>query len=172
MFHPDQLRSPATIATIATIATTRPRIAASVLLVLGGLVIAVSALAIGMAKAMVDAGIAARPADVALLNDLVAVLPLVVGFAIVDLAAAAGLARGRAWGSTIASIAAGIAVVIGSLGLVLVVAGGSPFAGGASRAGEADGVAIIGAFVGLYMAVLVALVADRPRIRLGSSIAA
>jgi hypothetical protein len=142
--------------------TSRSRIVAGVLIATGGFVVAVTALAIALAKLMVDAGIPARPADAALLDDLFQVLPFIVGFALVSLLAAIGLFGERAWGATIATGAAVIAVVVGIVGLTLVVVGNDPFATtGASRAREGDGIGILFAFTGLFAAVLVALFVDR-----------
>ena len=51
------------------------RIVAGVLLTTGGLVVAVSALAIVMARILVAGGMVGRPGDAALLEDLTALLP-------------------------------------------------------------------------------------------------
>lgn len=142
--------------------TSSSRIVAGVFLATGGFVVAVTALAIAMAKVMVDAGIPARPADAALLGDLFQVLPFVVGFALVSLLAAIGLFGDRAWGTTLATGAAIVAVVVGIVGLTLVIVGNDPFAStGASRAREGDGIGILLAFTGLFAAVLAALSMDR-----------
>jgi hypothetical protein len=140
------------------------RVVASVLLLAGGSIVAVSALAIALAKILVDAGISVRAADAALLGDLVAVLPLVLFFAGVDILAAAGLLLGKAWADVMALGAAAIAVAVGGLGLVLITVGRDPFASTVSAHSTADGLGMVGAFTVLYLAVIVALaVARSPR---------
>jgi hypothetical protein len=142
-------------------ATITSRLIAGVLLAVGGFLIAVTAIAVAMAAVLVDAGVPARPADAALLSDLVAILPLVVAFAAANLLAAIGLALGRAWGDAYAIIVAATGLTVGAVGLLLVIVGQDPFASTASRATEADGVGIIGAFTLLYLSSLVALFAAR-----------
>ena len=140
------------------------RIVASVLLVAGGFVVAVSALAVAFAKVLVDAGMAIRPADAALLGDLVPVLPLVVGFAVVNIVAAVGLLLGRSWADAVAFGAAVVAITLGTLGLILVVVGRDPFAPTVSARSTADGIGILGVFTLAYVAVIVALaMARQPR---------
>ena len=97
-----------------------------------GFVVGVAALAVLLAKLLVNAGMPAQPADVATLNDVVAVLPFVIGFAGVNVVAAAGLVLGSDWAQRLAVIVSSAGVVIGAFGLFLVVAGHDPFATGAS----------------------------------------
>ena len=144
--------------------TTHPaRIAASVLLLAGGFVVAVTALAIWIAQLLVQGGMAVTPADAALLSDLVAVLPFFVAFAAVNVLAAIGLLTSAEWADVLATSAGTVAVVGGALGLLLVVAGRDPFAPAAGHAASADGLGILVVFTGLYALVLVALAAARPR---------
>jgi hypothetical protein len=144
--------------------TTHPaRVAASVLLLVGGFVVAVSALAIWMAQVLVQGGMAVKPADADLLADLVAVLPFFVAFAAVNVLAAVGLLTSADWADALATSAGSIAVVGGVLGLLLVVAGRDPFAPSAGHAVPADGLGILVVFTGLYAIVLIALAAGRPR---------
>jgi hypothetical protein len=133
------------------------RVLASVLLVAGGLVVAVSALAIALAKVLVDAGMTIRPADAALLGDLMAILPLVITFAAINLLAALGLLVGKDWADRLAFGTAALAVAFGAIGLILVVAGRDPFASTVSARTTADGIGIISAFTILYLAVIVTL---------------
>ena len=139
------------------------RVAASVLLLVGGFVVAVSALAIWMAQVLVQGGMAVKPADADLLADLVAVLPFFVAFAAVNVLAAVGLLTSADWADALATSAGSIAVVGGVLGLLLVVAGRDPFAPSAGHAVSADGLGILVVFTGLYAIVLIALAAGRPR---------
>ena len=138
------------------------RIVAGVLLVTGGFVVAVSALAIAMARVFVAAGMSVRPTDAALLEDVAALLPFIVAFALANLVAALGILGGRTWAETLALGSAAVAVTIGSVGLLLVVVGRDPFGPTASTAGpSADGIEILAGFTLLYLAVIVALLAAR-----------
>ena len=139
------------------------RIVAGLLLLAGGFVVAVTALAIALAKVLVDGGIPVGAADVRLLNELVAVLPFVIAFALVNVAAAIGLFAGRDWAPSIAVGAATVATIGGVIGLVLVLVGRDPFAPIASAGPSTDGVEILAAFTVLYAVVLMALAAARPR---------
>src|SRR5215510_4247413 len=99
------------------------RVAASVLLLVGGFVVAVSALAIWIAQLLVQGGMAVQPADADLLSDLVAVLPFFVAFAVVNVLAAVGLLSSADWADALATSAGAVATVGGALGLLLVLAG-------------------------------------------------
>ena len=140
------------------------RIFASVMLLGGGFVVGVTALAIVVAKVLVDAGAAVRPTDVALLGDLVPVLPFIVAFAATSLIAAVGLAVGGAWGDTLAVGISIVAVVTGVTGLLLIVVGGDLFSPTVTAHATSNGLGIVGAFTMAYVAVLVAVAdARRPR---------
>jgi hypothetical protein len=139
------------------------RIIAGLLLLGGGFVAAVTALAIAFAKVLVDGGVPAGSANVGLLNDLVAVLPFVVAFAVINVVAAIGLFAERDWATSIAAGAASVATIGGVIGLVLVLVGRDPFAKVASAGPSTDGVEILVAFTVLYTVVLMALTAARPR---------
>ena len=142
------------------------RIFASVLLLGGGFVVGVTALAIGLARLLVDAGATVRPADAALLGDLVPVLPFIVAFALLSLVAAAGLAVEGAWADALAVGVSIVAIVTGVTGLLLIVAGSDPFASSVSGHATANGIGIVGAFTVAYVAVLVAIADARQPHRL------
>ena len=148
------------------------RIFASVLLLGGGFVVGVTALAIGLARVLVDAGASVRPADAALLGDLVPVLPFIVAFAVVSLVAAAGLLVDRAWADTLAVGVSIVALVTGVTGLLLIVAGSDPFASTVSGHATADGIGIVGAFTVTYVAVLMAIAEARQPHRLAQGVVA
>jgi hypothetical protein len=137
------------------------RIVASLLLAIGGLVVAVSALAIVLAQVLTSAGMAVRPADAQLLGDLIAVIPFIVGFAAIDLVAAAGLALGKSWADTVAVGVAATAVTVGAVGLTILVLGHDPLASGAAARSTNDGIGIVGAFTVLYLVAIVAVSAVR-----------
>ena len=139
------------------------RIVAGLLLLAGGFVVAVTALAIAVAKVVVDRGVPAGTADVRLLNDLVAVLPFVIAFAIVNVVAAVGLLAERAWAPPLAAGAATVATIGGVVGVALVLVGRDPFARIGTAGPSTDGVEILVAFTVLYAVVLMALAAARPR---------
>ena len=151
--------------------TLNPRIVAGVLLIVGGIVVAVTVLAIVLARILVDAGMNARPADLALLDDVVALLPFVLAFAAADLAAAYGLLAGRPWADGIALGSAVVAITVGGLGLLLIVVGSDPFAPSASSGSSADGIGILSAFTLLYLAVAIALYAARAPRRITNGVA-
>jgi hypothetical protein len=139
------------------------RMVAAILLLAGGFVVGVSALAIATARTLIDAGVAVSASDAGLLDDLVAVLPFIAGFAVVNVAAAIGLLAGRDWAPSIAGAAATVATIIGFVGLVLVIVGRDPFAPITAAGPSTDGIGILVAFTVLYAVVLMALAAARPR---------
>jgi hypothetical protein len=140
------------------------RVVAATLLIGGSLVVGVAALAIVFAKLLVDQGMAVRPADALLLNDLLTVLPLILVFVVTGFAAAAGLLLGTAWSDDLAFGIALVAVAIGSIGLILLSVGRDPFASTVTARSTNDGIGIIGAFTVLYLFVIVAVaVARLPR---------
>lgn len=131
------------------------RVVASALFVAGGVVSAVFALAIALAKILVDGGMAVRQTDAAVLADLTSLLVFVVAFAGLNVLAAAGLLAGKTWADSVAMSTSAVAVGIGATGLILIVAGGDP----SQLASQAtiDGITILGAFTILYVAVITAL---------------
>jgi hypothetical protein len=139
------------------------RIVASLALLAGGFV-GVTILAIVLAQALVTAGATVRPADAALLADLIPLLPFIAGFAIASLAAGLGLLLGQARAETLAVGTSVLAVAVGVIGLTLLVVGRDPFASTARATATADGIAIVGTFTLLYGAVIVALEATRVRV--------
>ena len=143
------------------------RIVAGVLLTAGGFVVAVSALAIVVARIVIGGGTAVGVGDAALLEDLTALLPFIVAYALANVIAALGLLGGRAWADTVAIGSAAIAVAIGSVGLLFVVVGRDPFGPAASTAGPSvDGIEMLAGSTLLYLAVIVSLVAARAPRRL------
>ena len=141
------------------------RVVAATLLIGGILVVGVAGLAIVLAKLLVDhQGMAVRPADALLLNDLLTVLPLILVFVVTGFTAAAGLLVGTAWSDDLAFGIAIVAVAIGSIGLILLSLGRDPFASTVTARSTNDGIGIIGAFTVLYLLVIVAVaVARLPR---------
>lgn len=142
------------------------RLFASVLLLGGGFVVGVTALAIGLARVLVDAGAPVRPADALLLGDLVPVLPFIVAFALAGLVAAVGLVLERAWADPLAVGASIVAVATGVTGLLVIVVGSDPFASTVSAHSTSTGIGIVGAFTVAYVAVLVAIAEARQPDRL------
>ena len=130
-----------------------------------GFVVGVAALAIVLARLLVNAGMPIHPADLATLNDVVAVLPFVAGFALANLVAAAGLLVGSEWAQRLAVAVSGVGVLVGSFGLFLVVAGHNPAATGRSVRAYTDGVEILATFTVSYLVVLGLLAVARQPLR-------
>ena len=137
------------------------RLFAGLLLILGGGVVAVSALAIGLARLLVEGGMVIRPADAVLLGDLVALLPFIVAFAVANLVAAAGLLLGSSWADRLGVGVAIVGATAGTLGLLLVGVGRDPFAPAATARSTADGIGILAVATALYVLVIVAIDAAR-----------
>jgi len=137
------------------------RIAAAIVLGTGTFVVGVAALAIVFAKLLVDAGLPIHPADLATLDDVIAILPFVLTFAAVGAVATIGLVAGQAWAERAAIADAVVGVTAGAFGLFLIVAGRDPFASSSRASSVADGVGIVGTFTVVYLAVLALIVADR-----------
>jgi hypothetical protein len=131
------------------------RVAAIVLFVAGGVIAAVAATAIAIAKILADAGMAVRPADAALLSDLAAILPLVIAFAGLNVLAAVGLLTGKSWAETIGLGTAAVAVAGGATGLILNVLGSDPSQ--LTRRATIDGITVLALFTILYLAAIAAL---------------
>jgi hypothetical protein len=116
--------------------------------------LAVTTVAIVVARAVVEAGlpgVVVTAQDLALLDDLFAVVPFIVTFAAINLASAIGLATGRAWAPRAVRWITGITVAIGLLGLLLLIAGSGPTpATQVAQASDPDGFAILSVFVCLY----------------------
>jgi hypothetical protein len=130
---------------------------AAALLTLGGLLAALTALAIVFARMAVEAGFAVKPADRLLLEDLTAILPLILGFVVVDLAIAVGLVGRRTWAVASASFLALGVVALGGYVLAVILLGTDTLPGGGPRAAEADGLGIVGAFTAIYLFALITL---------------
>ena len=133
------------------------RLVAGLLLIVGGGVVAVSALAIGLARVLVEAGMVIRPADAVLLGDLVALLPFIITFAAVNIVAAAGLLLGSSWADRLGLGAGIVGATAGALGLLLVGVGRDPFAPAATARATADGIGILAVATALYVLVIVAI---------------
>jgi len=145
------------------------RIIASLSLLAGGLVVGVSILAIAFARLLVNAGMTVQPADAALLDDLIGVLPFVAGFATASIVAGLGVLAGAARAETLAIATSVVALIVGIAGLALIVVGHDPFATTTSATATADGVGIVGAFTAIYLAALIGLGASRIRVTRSSS---
>lgn len=135
---------------------------AAILLLGGGMVVGATIFAIVVTKILVDAGLSVRPADAAMLDDLIPLLPLIGGFAATSLIAAVGLLLGRAWADGLAVVTASVAVAIGTVGLLLIALGADPFASTVTSRSTADGFGIVGLYTVVYLAVF-ALVAGAER---------
>jgi hypothetical protein len=136
-----------------------PRITAAIVLTAAGALIAISAFALVVARAVISLrpDLAVRPSDLALLNDLVPLTPFITTFAVVNLVAAVALLTGRAWADRLATAIATVATSLGAFAFVLVALGHDPFTAPTAMGSVADGLAIIGAFTAVYVAVVVAL---------------
>jgi hypothetical protein len=139
------------------------RAAAALGFAAAGFVVGIAVLAIVLVKLLVQAGMPVHPADLATLEDVVAVLPFVGAFAIGNLVAAVALLVGTAWAERLAFAIAGLGAAVGAFGLFLVVAGADPFAGGRAAQGYADGIGIMATFtVGYLLAFGLLAVAHLP----------
>ena len=107
--------------------TARSRLAAA-LLAVGGMIAALGATLIVLARLATATGAIVRPADVLLVDDLTAVVPFVVAFAVVDLVIARGVALGRAWAVASGSVLSFGAATMAVLGFALMLVGSSPSA--------------------------------------------
>ena len=137
------------------------RLTAASLLLVAGVIVALTAFGIVVARLVVAAGLppAVTPADVALLDDLAQLTPFVGAFAIANIVAAIGLASGSSWANRVATIVSAAAVGAGLFGITLLILGHDPFAA-AQTARALDGIGILGAFSVLYGAVVAALAFD------------
>ena len=138
-----------------------PRLTAAALLFVGGGIVAISAFGIVVARMVIAAGLPAPVTanDVALLDDLVQVMPFVGAFAVVSLVAAVGLVAGSSWADRLGTTLAAAAVGIGLFGMILLILGHDPFAMVPSDR-ALDGLGILGAFTALHGAVIGALGLD------------
>jgi len=126
-----------------------------------GFVVGIAALAVVLARLLVNAGMPIHPGDLATLNDVVAVLPFVVAFALANLVAAAGLFLGTGWAGRLAVAVSGLGIVTGTFGLFLMIAGGAPVASARAARAHTDGVEILATFTVSYLVVLGLLVVAR-----------
>lgn len=112
-------------------------------LVLSGVISGVLALAIGIARILVAQGVAVTPADAMLIEDLVAILPFIITFALGAVVAAIGVLQGRVWADRLGT---GIGVVggtVAALGLLLMGVGRDPLTANAAITGPVDGLGIL-----------------------------
>lgn len=141
--------------------SSRPHQFAAAVMALGGASLAVTAFALVVARVVIEAnlpGVVAKPQDVALLGDLIAIAPFIVTVAAINLVAAVGLVTGRSWAPRVARWVTGVAVTAGLLGLILLIAANGPVPSTqVARASDPEGFAILSAFVCLYAWAAVAL---------------
>jgi hypothetical protein len=133
------------------------RYIAGAALVLSGAISGVLALAIGTARILVAQGVAVTPADAALIEDLVAVLPFIVAFAFGAVVAAIGVLQGRVWADRLGT---GIGVVggtVAALGLLLMGVGRDPLTANAAAAGPVDGLGILAAVFVIHALAVMAI---------------
>jgi hypothetical protein len=143
------------------VTTSFPRLIAATLLLAGGGIVAISAFALVVARIVIAAGlpVSVSPSDVALVDDLVQLVPFIGAFAVANLVAAVALVAGSAWADRLATIVAAGAVGIALFGMILLVLGHDPLASAPSDH-ALTGLQVLGAFAGLYGAVVVALAFD------------
>ena len=122
------------------------------------------ALAIVIAKLLVDAGMAIRPPTPCCSRDLITRPPVHRRLRRRRCRRGRGLLVGNSWADDVASVPRSSRVAVGAIGLLLLVVGRDPFASTASARSTNDGIGIIGAFTALYLLVIVAVaVARLPR---------
>src|SRR5262245_24156646 len=136
-----------------------PRITAAIILAATGALIAISAFALVVAKAVVALrpDLPIRPADLALVDDLVPLTPFVTAFAVVNVVVAIALLSGRDWADRVATAMATIATTLGAAAFVFVALGHDPFTARSVADSATDGLAIIGSITAAYVAVVIAL---------------
>ena len=139
------------------------RFVAAGLFAAGGALVGIFAFAIFVARAVIAAGAPARPADIALLGDIMPLTPFIAGFAVASLiAAVAVLIRpDRDW---LALAVAGMAMIVGVVAETLLILGNAPFDRLASNH-ALDGIEIIASFSVIYVVAAIALWVDRRRVR-------
>jgi hypothetical protein len=126
---------------VLTANTTRYIAAAA--LVLSGAISGVLALAIAAVRILVAQGMAVTPADTALIEDLVAVLPFVVTFAFGALVAAMGVLQGRVWADRLGAGIGLVGATVAAVGLLLIGVGRDPLATNVAAFGPVDGLGIL-----------------------------
>ena len=137
-----------------------PRYIAAAILAASGVTVLVVALGLATAKLVIASGdprVHVSAADAALVADLVALAPFITAFAVANLVSALAIALGHEWGDRLATALATVATSIGAISFILVTLGHDAFADGSRFAASADGLGIIAAFTGLYVAVIVGL---------------
>ena len=136
---------------------------AAILLTVGAFLAASVAFGIVVARAVVDGGLfGVTPADAALVADMAAVAPFIAAFAIAGLIAAFGILFDRTWSTVVAVSVSAIAVVIATIGVVVLILGGDPFAHLPSTR-ALDGIAMVASVAIYYAAVLAFIALGRPR---------
>ena len=141
------------------------RLFAAALLAVNAVLTGLVAFAIGVARAVVDAGyFPVRPADAAAVHLLASATPVVAVFAVASLVAAIALVLGTPWARRLAVAVSATGVAIGVVGLVLLLSAQGPFAVLPSNR-ALDGIEGIGTFAVLQLVALVASLLDRPSSR-------
>jgi hypothetical protein len=149
------------------VTTSYPRFAAAGLLFAGGALVGLFAFAVVVARVLIAVGVpvAIKPIDVALLDDLVQVMPFVGAFAAASIVAGSAILNASSWADRLARTVSAGAVSVGLLFVVLLILGQDPFAAVPSNR-ALDGLGILGTFAALYGAVIVALAFDgKPALR-------
>ncbi len=151
-----------------------PRLTAAALLLIGGGIVALSAVGIAVARVAVAAGLpgSMTAADVALLDDLAQLVPFIGVYAGASIVAAIALVAESSWADRLATTVSAAAVGIGLFGMTLLILGNDPFTAVPSDR-ALGGLQIIGSFTAMYGAVIVALAFDgKPVARLAHPAAA
>jgi hypothetical protein len=137
-----------------TMSPTTLRLAAAASLAADGAFILVLALAIAVTRGLVAAGLRVTPGDVALLEDLVAVLPFVTAYGIAAIIAAAGIVRSREWADRLGIGVAVIGATIATVGLLLIGVGRDPLA---TDQFAADGLGVLAVLLAARLVTVTAL---------------
>lgn len=133
------------------------RLVAAAALALNGAFVVVLAGAIGVTRALVAGGLAISPADMSLLEDLVAVLPFIAGFGITAVVAAWAVAVARPWAQHLGIGVAAVGATGASIGLLLMGVGLHPVFTTDSSPGPSDGLGILSFVLTLHLAAIVAI---------------
>jgi hypothetical protein len=139
-----------------TTRSTTPRLVAAAALAADAVVVLGLAFAIGVTRVLVATGLQAAPADAALLDDLVAILPFVIAFGGAGVVASFGIVRGRDWADRLGLGVAIIGATVSSIGLVLLGVGRDPIATG-QPAASLDAIAVIAAVLTADLVAMAAL---------------
>jgi hypothetical protein len=133
------------------------RYIAGAALVLSGAIGAVIALAIAAVRILVAQGMAVTPADAALIEDLVAVLPFIVTFALGALVAALGVLQGRVWADRLGTGIGVVGATVAAVGLLLIGVGRDPLATNVAAVGPVDGLGILAVVFAIHVLAVAAI---------------